>query len=104
MINRLSGASPPDGITDPARSGNPAPVEKTQTVTTTGPTGAASEQVALSPEAKLAQLIAQAAQGSNGVNSDLVQAIRKAIDSGQYTVSSAAISRAVAEVAWLVRK
>lgn len=104
MINRLNGVPPPDGVTDPVKAGNTAPAEKPLKAPATGSTAATSEQVALSPEAKLAQLIAQAAQGSNGVNSDLVQAIRKAIDSGQYTISSTAISRAVAEVAWLVRK
>ena len=104
MINRIKGIPPTDGVTDPVKAGNAAPAEKTPTALTAGPTPATSEQVALSPEAKLAQLIVQAAQGSNGVNSDLVQAIRKAVDSGQYTISSAAMSRAVAEVAWLVRK
>lgn len=103
MINRLNGASPPDGVTDPVRPGNSASVEKAPSATT-GTARTVPEQVALSQEARLAQQVTQAAQASDGVSNERVLLIRKFINSGQYTVSSTAIARAVAKVAWMMRK
>lgn len=103
MINRLNGVSPTDGAPDPTRPAKSDAAEKT-TAAAGKPQATGPEQVDLSAEAKLAQTVARAAQASSGINGDLVQAIRKSIDSGQYMVSSTDIARAVAEVSWLFRK
>lgn len=103
MINRLNGVHASDAAPDSSRTAKSVSAQNAPSSTRKTPS-VGPEQVKVSNRAKLAQQLTSAARTSDGVSVDKVQALRKALATGQNRVPSSAIAKAVAEAASLLGK